>query len=277
MAAIDDLIRMDCASPGRILVIGDVMTDVYVHGHIETCQEGCVKFIEESRVVVPGGAANAERSLECWPTRTKLAHYGREGPKKTRFMVGEECQFRHDDESCSIDLDLQRQEAMRELMLWKPHAVLLSDYDKGTLTPSFLREVIGTCEVLKIPCVADAKREPELYRGAIIKGNSAYFQKYARKARTMTSQAVSTNGPYVPVVWDRGEISTPIITHDVPCVNHVGAGDCFAAHLALALAHGLSLADAAAIAHSAGRVYVQKPHNAPPAPALIREDMLKGS
>lgn len=58
----------------------------------------------------------------------------------------------------------------------------------------------------------------------------------------------------------------------VNCVSHVGAGDCFAAHLVLALAHGFSLEDAAAIAHSAGRVYVQHEHNRPPMPEEIAED-----
>jgi sugar/nucleoside kinase (ribokinase family) len=56
-------------------------------------------------------------------------------------------------------------------------------------------------------------------------------------------------------------------------VNHVGAGDCFAAHLTLALAYGFSLKEAAGLAHSAGRVYVQSFHNHPPFPTDIAADM----
>lgn len=59
----------------------------------------------------------------------------------------------------------------------------------------------------------------------------------------------------------------------VKIVSHVGAGDCFAAHLALALAYGFSLKEAAVLAHSAGRVYVQSLHNIPPHPAEILADM----
>jgi D-beta-D-heptose 7-phosphate kinase/D-beta-D-heptose 1-phosphate adenosyltransferase len=55
--------------------------------------------------------------------------------------------------------------------------------------------------------------------------------------------------------------------------SHVGAGDCFAAHLVLALAHGLSLEEAAMIAHSAGRIYVQHPHGRPPWPHEIKKDL----
>ena len=59
---------------------------------------------------------------------------------------------------------------------------------------------------------------------------------------------------------------------EVEVKNHVGAGDCFAAHLILGLAYGLSLEDAATVAHSAGRVYVQFPHNRPPLPSEIVAD-----
>ena len=61
----------------------------------------------------------------------------------------------------------------------------------------------------------------------------------------------------------------------VNCINHVGAGDCFGAHLVLALMYGFSLEDAATIAHSAGRVYVQHLHNRPPLPEEIEEDLEK--
>ena len=42
-----------------ILVIGDSMLDVYVHGTYDSCQENCPKFVEKERYRVPGGAANA--------------------------------------------------------------------------------------------------------------------------------------------------------------------------------------------------------------------------
>ena len=46
-----------------IVVIGDTMVDRWVHGHADQCQDGCLKFVEKSRVEVPGGAANAARCL----------------------------------------------------------------------------------------------------------------------------------------------------------------------------------------------------------------------
>jgi len=31
----------------RILIVGDAMVDRWVHGHIDVCQDGCPKFVEE--------------------------------------------------------------------------------------------------------------------------------------------------------------------------------------------------------------------------------------
>ncbi len=144
-------------------------------------------------------------------------------------------------------------------------AVLLSDYDKGFLTPEFTREVIKRCNRRSIPCVADVKRGPELYQGAILKSNLDWTNKYG-------ASNVTTRGAMWP--WVHGKTDRYHGgRHDVKCVNHVGAGDCFAAHLTLALACGFSLEDAAAVAHSAGRVYVQHPHNRPPHPKEIAADM----
>lgn len=274
------LIEADRASPKIVLVIGDGITDVYIHGRLEdSCQEGCQKFIEEERRTVPGGAANAARSLDNWHTRAIfLGSTGLAGPVKIRFMaIGSEdrewCAFRHDDDRVTFDLSLARKESMYALMQLprRPNAVLLSDYDKGMLTPEFIRDVVGACKELSIPCVADVKCGPEVYQGAILKGNVDWRKKYM----------------YVPDVLTRGEVpplvegkpagsslcNSPFCIADVKCVNHVGSGDCFSAHLTLALAHGFSLSDAAAIAHSAGRVYVQFPHNRPPRPNEIAEDM----
>ncbi len=262
---IDRLIEADRKLPTQILVLGDGMTDVYVHCHLAECQDGCIKFVEESRVVVPGGAANAARSLENW--ESSCVFVGAHGPVKTRFMVGDQCTFRHDDDSNPYDLELIRREVWTALKWSKSRrwsAVLISDYDKGVLTLEMIRQVIRHCNEYDIPVVADAKRESGLYPGAILKCNMAWSVKYG-------DSDVLTGGALCPIV--RGRLVAEGLP-PVKCVNHVGAGDCFAAHLTLALAHGFTLEDATAIAHSAGRVYVQHPHNPPPTPSEIRADML---
>lgn len=289
MNAIDRLIELDCMTAKRIAVIGDSLTDIYIHGRLESCQDDCQKFVEESRVECDGGARNAARSLENWNAET-IMFFDLRGDSivKTRFVANGKCALRHDNDTISFDLSLARRETMKSLDSWKPNAVLISDYDKGFLTPEFIRQIIEYSQRRGIPCVADAKREPELYREAIIKFNDDYERRFFLQCERLTNM-VKTNGDSHPVVQfsERREVSRQIATvvtrkplwsvsklPKVKCVSHVGAGDCFAAHLTLALAHGMSLEDSAAIAHSAGRVYVQHPHNRPPYPHEIRADFL---
>lgn len=276
MNVVDGLILADEKSPRTILVVGDAMVDVYVHGKMNKCQEGCVKFTQESQVAVPGGAANAARSLEHWKSEVVIVE-GAGGPVKTRFMDGCRCVFRHDDERADPNLKQVREASLFILVNSPPNAVLLSDYDKGALTPEFIREVVDLCSLSGTPCVVDAKREPSLYEGAILKGNSDYRTKHADQI-PFSANAVITYGGNNPILWDGGAChGTGVDLPSVYCVNHVGAGDCFAAHLALALAHGLSLVDSAAVAHCAGRVYVRHPHNRPPRPHEIAADMARAA
>ncbi len=261
MNAVERLIEEDLKKPRRILVIGDGMQDVYVHGHLHPCQDGCPKFIEESYVEVGGGACNAARSLMHWRAR-KVCLFTPSAATKTRFMVDGKCVWRYDDEVLTVDHKPAREETMECLRVWKPEGVLISDYDKGLLTETFLREIIAECKRMKVPCVADAKRCPDFYRGATIKGNWDWYNRGG-------IGNVITYGQHPPTV-DRRELDIKL--PQVKCVNHVGAGDCFAAHMTLALACGLPLRDAAAVAHSAGRVYVQRPHNSPPNPQEVLRD-----
>jgi bifunctional ADP-heptose synthase (sugar kinase/adenylyltransferase) len=252
----------------RVVVIGDAMVDVWVHGDSGLCQDGCDRFLEHARCETPGGAANAANCLAHWPVEVSL--YGQEGgarPRKVRFVAGDRIAFRHDHEryfnpataTWSYDRALE--------MVGCAAAVLLSDYDKGFLTEEFVAEVSALCRKLGIPCVADCKRNISLYEGCIQKGNGRYWGSYP-----LSSAAVATYGPDRPCVGLRSELVGPVLP-PVKCANHVGAGDCFAAHLALALAQGFSLKEAAALAHSAGRVYVQHPHSRPPRPEEIAADL----
>ena len=272
----------------RIAVIGDSIVDVYVHGHFaDGCQDGCPKFVEDSRVIVPGGAENAVRQLAMWPgvavcDLTNGISWG-SYISKERFLIDNKIIFRNDKEMiyCEDILIKKRELAIKTLRDdGQIDAVLISDYDKGFMTDSMIREIIVLCNERTVPVIADAKREPEIYHGAILKCNYAYAQK--KQWINCSGKAVITYGAYSPEICNfnypisltknRAKCMPP-----VPCVNHVGAGDCFAANLALALAHGLPLEDAAAVAHSAGRVYVQHPHNRPPWPHEVRRDCYLGS
>ena len=262
----------------RIVVCGDAMTDRWVHGRVLECQDGCPKFIGHQDIVeTPGGAANAANSLSYWNVVTSLRSYSpHDYPIKTRYVDHDgRIVFRTDSEYPVLrDLDDDLELALEQVR--KADAVLLSDYDKGFLTPDLIAAVIGLCKERGTPCVADAKRGAELYAGAVVKGNKDWHLKHR-----CDGPKVITLGSTAPGVMEEGShllvaIGRCIGLPPVECINHVGAGDCFVAHLTLALTYGFSLEDAAALAHSAGRVYVQHPHNRPPRPEEIEADLGQG-
>lgn len=259
-----------------LVIAGDVMVDRWVHGHVAECQDGCPKFVQHPGEVfeVPGGAANAERCLLHWGARVQLYGYAKNDcPIKTRYVEGGRIVYRADDDGPPArgrGYGWARDMAME--MVRHAGAVLMSDYDKGFLTPEFIREVVAECRKRSVPCIADCKRAPEVYEGAILKCNEEYAEKHhIAMVKTATSWVVTKGNmpPYVQHI--KGLTFLP--TSEVKCVNHVGAGDCFAAHLALAMAYGFSLKDGAALAHSAGRCYVRHPHNRPPTPTEVEADL----
>ena len=256
----------------RIVVIGDAMVDRWVHGHVAQCQDGCPKFVQESVVETSGGAANAEQCLSHWEVNTSL--YAQSvRPTKCRYIDDGKMVFRSDDDAILLVAGTcSACKWAREIgleMAERAGAVLLSDYDKGMLTSNYVASVAGLCRDRGIPCVADCKRAPRVYAGCILKGNLEWARKYMDGVFDRVANIVITRGDGNPLV----EGETVGNTLWVNCVNHVGAGDCFAAHLALALAYGFSLRDAAVVAHSAGRVYVQHPHNRAPYPSEVAADM----
>lgn len=262
-----------------ILVIGDTMTDQWVSGNVTTCQDGCPKFVQNSAPVeTPGGAANARRSICMWPVKTDLYGFAEnDRPVKTRYVEADRLVFRADDDKAGSQ-DYRFYNQVRDMALEAiPRAggVLLSDYDKGFLPSPYIKKVAQLCKKHGIPCVADCKRAPEVYEGCILKGNLSWLHSHCKDGKpTHSGLAVITRGDSGHIVGVNGDVSNVKSGNPVKCVNHVGAGDCFAAHLTLALAYGFSLKDAATLAHSAGRVYVQHPYNRPPLPDEIRLDLL---
>lgn len=268
---IDRLMDLDRSSPKRILVIGDAMRDVYVTGELDACQDGCPLYREHERLSVPGGAAGAARQLENWQSAVQLI--ASTCVVKTRYCDRQGRILWRLDEAGELTGAIPWAE-IRSLLAQPWDAVLISDYSKGTLNVPTTRQIIETCQEKDIPCVADGKKWPHVYQGAILKCNSTYAANRYDSVADHSPAAVVTHGDEPPMIFcEQGVLNPCAHGRPVPCVNHVGAGDCFAAHLALALAHGLSLEDGCTIAHAAGRVYVQHAHGRPPWPHEIRRDL----
>lgn len=164
----------------------------------------------------------------------------------------------------------------------RPDVVILSDYNKGLFCRSTAKLLIDRCHDLGVPTIVDPKKDWSLWRGCtVFKPNLIEAAEFLRQTptwvvanwrqatddlRNMVScrSVVITNGSggVFGLDWNGHFHYQP--ARPVPEVRSViGAGDCFAAVLALAVAHGYKVEDAAQVAYEAGAVYVQNKHNEP--------------
>lgn len=259
----------------KIIVAGDRMTDEYAHGRRLPCQDGCWKFDTQHTVMVPGGAANAARSLEHAGCEV-VAFYGAGGETKTRYLEDGRIVFRVDCKSNRPDRVNERLRMELLNYIGQNHfdSLYLSDYNKGFLTDGLIRTVIQGCHMRGVPVVIDPKRPPDCCAGAILKCNGDYALQY--NVLDHSPRSVITHAHLSPTVFDdtgvNGHQPKMAIEHEA-CANHVGAGDCFGAWLTYGLAQGMSLRHAAMRAHAAGRVYVRHQHNRPPWPHEITREL----
>jgi rfaE bifunctional protein nucleotidyltransferase chain/domain len=303
---IDLLTASDMAAPKKLAVIGDSIIDVWLGGRLVSSVDGCPAFDVMGGRTTPGGAAGAARALARWCSTAHLISPWRSpwrppwGPERGDawaevndqlcLELGVTCmptRERMVDESGKIvwrtnlhdastyGLDNSGRQEARELALLALrqggfHGVLVCDYLKGFLDRQTIREIIDFCKAYEIPCVVDGKRAPEAYTGAVLKCNQDY---YINKTTMVHDVAVVTRGRIGPLLHHTEDNWHSLPDgHPVVCRNHVGAGDCFAAHLLLGLVHGLSLVDAAGVAHSAGRAFVQHALPTPPWPFEVARD-----
>lgn len=285
----------------RIAVLGDPLLDVWIPAVAGACDEGQRVLITGPEACTPGGAANAVRQLDRWGCEARLlapvdsavwvglapssvvlgCDENWINPIKTRYLDAQgRVILRVDREETHHGLDSSkihelRQRAVKALREGEWDAVYVSDYNKGFLDDEMVHCIATGCRERDIPCVMDLKRSPACARGAILKCNGNYAVQHGGAfVITHSPAAVVTHGALPPMVYsEAGVCAFGDDPFSVPCVNVVGAGDCFGAHLVLGLACGVPLAEAAKIAHAAGRVYVQHLHGRPPWPHEVARNL----
>ncbi len=187
----------------RVLVVGDVILDVGIHGHIKKiAAEGPVPVQRaESKTYALGGAGNVAANLRalgaavwaCTPVGTDSAGvmvyqlYEEAGvkmlnpttvaahstPVNTRGFVDGKLLYRYDaDETTPYNAGALEEIALEMLMEHlRTHVVdvvVISDYAKGFLTDSFCRRFIQHCNEAGVPTVVDPRGDFAKYMGCTI-------------------------------------------------------------------------------------------------------------
>ncbi len=290
----------------HILVLGDVMLDHYLIGGCHRISpEAPVPVVEvEKESLFLGGAGNVVKNLLAWGARVftlsvvgdddsggelraMLEQYGvstagivteptRRTPRKTRVVVTHHQVVRYDRETTSAI------RAETERALWQAvqsqaapfDAVLVSDYNKGVVTPALCQQLIGYARELSIPVLVDPKgADGTKYRGATLvtpnrreavelTGIAIHDEASLRQAGEKLRRDLALDYAVITLSEEGLALFDPGLTRIHSAAREVfdvsGAGDTVLAALGFGMACGLSLADAAAWANTAAGIVVAK-------------------
>ena len=293
----------------RLLVLGDVMLDEYLTGHVErTSPEAPVPVVRaEDETSSLGGAANVAHLARALGAEAQLfGVVGNDGAgqrflarceavgidasnvamaetrpttRKLRVLAQHQHVLRVDwEEHRPIRPEMASEVLERLRGLERPDAMVISDYAKGFLTPEVLDGAIAMAGEWGIPVLVDPKyADLARYRGAtVIKANLKEFEaalghqivdhleeelvtgSAAILEATQAQVLIVTLGGKGLAVFPRDQetLFVPTSVQDVYDVS--GAGDSVITVLALGLAVGISIGEAARLANEAAGVAVGK-------------------
>jgi D-beta-D-heptose 7-phosphate kinase/D-beta-D-heptose 1-phosphate adenosyltransferase len=292
----------------RVLVIGDLMLDEYVWGEAERISpEAPVQVVDVKREDLRlGGAGNVINNLASLGARVEVVSVlgddadshvltgiiesqglsangirrvrGRTTARKTRVLASNQQMLRIDRESRTPISNADEQTLLNDLQELLPgvDVVLLSDYQKGLLTVSFLQAIIALCRAAKIPVLVDPKGDDySKYRGATLltpnrkeaglaSGIDIVDEESLLRAGRQLRQEVDLDA----LVITRSEEGMSLLFREGPekhlptrareVFDVTGAGDTVLTVLGLALAAGLSMEEAAELANVAAGIVVAK-------------------
>jgi len=202
---------LDAMQQKKILVLGDMVADVYLEGKIaRISREAPVLVLEYAgEKVVPGGAANVvlnaavlggfvravgvigaddtgRELVRCLQERTVdttglIKDEIRPTTTKTRIMAGAKATVRQQvvrvDREDRTPLSAQVENGVLTAVkaaIDQSSAVVMSDYGGSAISPAILRQVIDLCRDKDIPCIVDSRYNILAYKGAtVIKQNES--------------------------------------------------------------------------------------------------------
>jgi rfaE bifunctional protein kinase chain/domain len=292
----------------RILVLGDLMLDRFIWGSVSrispeapvpvveikkesTCLGGAANVASNIRslggIPVPLGIIGADyegdrlrdefRSLGS-PTGGLVVDKGRPTSIKTRIIAHHQQVCRTDREDKSpLSPSLQSRIVDKfKTLLRSVDAVIVSDYAKGLLSTSLLKQTLPLAKAAgKIVCIDPKFRDFSVYRPATIITPNTTEAEHASGASIAGRQDLIRAGKKIlrrsgieHLLITRGEEGMALfesnarITH-IPTVAQevfdvTGAGDTVISTLALSLASGLTILSAAVLSNIAAGIVVGK-------------------
>ena len=292
----------------KVLVLGDVMLDEFVWGDVTRISpEGPVPVVDVRRESIHlGGAANVLANLIALGThgwvvgvvgndsagerlRDQLRQLNSTGDGgvivdetrcstiKTRIVAHSQLVVRADRESrAPVNSEVEQQIVARlKEKVAEAHAFVVSDYDKGVVTPAILREILPFAYE-RVPVLIDPKlRNFNSYRPATLitpnhhealrmSDTEDHSDDGSHDAARIIQQKLGcdavliTRGDRGMMLLEAGGQPVFVETAAREVYDVTGAGDTVIATLAAALASGATMLEAAALANHAAGVVVGK-------------------
>jgi D-beta-D-heptose 7-phosphate kinase/D-beta-D-heptose 1-phosphate adenosyltransferase len=296
---------LEAARDVRILVVGDIMLDVYLRGSASRISPEApvpvVRVEEEWRAL--GGAANVAANIVALGAacdligcigddraggdlRSELTSSGigtdglvpvtRPTTVKTRIMARHQQVARYDQER---DADLDEPECAdivqrAHSLLSGASAIVLEDYNKGLLTKSVIRGVLAAAREVRCPVIVDPKsrhffdyagatvfkpNQPELSAALreTVHADRAEWLDEVRRQIGCEHLLVTLGEDGMALLTATGDhVRIPTVARSVYDVS--GAGDTVTAVLAVAIASGATVIEAAILANHAAGIEVGK-------------------
>jgi D-beta-D-heptose 7-phosphate kinase/D-beta-D-heptose 1-phosphate adenosyltransferase len=292
----------------KVLVLGDVMLDEFVWGDVTRISpEGPVPVVDVRRESAHlGGAANVLANLVSLGAQGRvvgvvgkdyagerlreelrqlqasgdvgvIVDESRRSTTKTRIVAHSQLVVRADRESRSPVSSRVEGEIVDQLKegLAEAHAFVVSDYDKGVVTPAILREILPFAYE-RVPVLIDPKlRNFNSYRPATLvtpnhlealrmSDTEDHSDDGSHDAARIIQQKLGcdavliTRGDRGMMLLEAGGQPVYVETAAREVYDVTGAGDTVIAALAAALACGATMLEAAALANHAAGIVVGK-------------------
>lgn len=275
-----DVTRISPEAPTQVI---DVASTVASVGAAANCAKnitalgGQVTLISVIGNDEAGDEITRQIGNEIFITPYLLVEKDRRSTVKTRYTSGTYQLLRADWEGDS-DIATFIQRRIIDLActeIPKHDVVILSDYDKGVLTPHVIAEIVYACHKANKYIIIDPKKTDwRVYSGATVltpnlhewfmASGFEYNEEFVAKAAESSGIAnilVTRSKDGMSLVPRSGPVT------DIPAeariiIDVTGAGDTVVALLALGIAQGMCLADAAKLANKTAGIVVGKPRTA---------------
>lgn len=292
----------------KVLVFGDLIVDEFLYGNVSRISpEAPVPILDYSmHSTVLGGAANAAANIFAlggapflvgcigndYPgdqfqeklVLSDLSDKGiivdtkRQTTQKTRIIADTQQIVRIDREDTKVVSNKIAEQIKKKLAdhIKSVKAVLISDYQKGTVHPDIVTGLINEAAKLGLPVIVDTKAvKVDAFKGATIftpnmnelqrisNVNITDQQSLSRAAhklldKTESVAVLATQSEQGMTLFTKQNLAKRFPTRAIEVHDVTGAGDTVAATITLAMAAGLELDEAVVLANYAAAVVVRK-------------------